>query len=322
MKRKFLTLDEQLEYLKTVRNLSYDKEDITTLMREGYFNVITNYKTPFLIDPKNFESKFIDGTCLSNLIALKDFDDAIRILFLEYLVKIEQEVRALTSYLFDKFNNNGETSWEDIQSYNIEDIKITKIKALINRIKNDMDNNDNNDINSYLSRHEEIPTWAMIQGISYSTYLIFIKDVKKEVQNELTKIYQLQNTYGIYIFDYFYKIIDLFRELRNKCAHNEKIFDFEFNDEYIDEIVSMELLRKGFKLPENIKLINIIIYLKYFLDDIDYKIFINRLLKELKRLYDKINKKSFYTVLSDLGINSSEMLKIIKNVKIKKSYNF
>ena len=84
----------------------------------------------------------------------------------------------------------------------------------------------------------------------------------------------------------------------------------------------MELLRKGFKLPENIKLINIIIYLKYFLDDIDYKIFINRLLKELKRLYDKINKKSFYTVLSDLGINSSEMLKIIKNVKIKKSYNF
>ena len=55
MKRKFLTLDEQLEYLKTVRNLSYDKEDITTLMREGYFNVITNYKTPFLIDPKNVE---------------------------------------------------------------------------------------------------------------------------------------------------------------------------------------------------------------------------------------------------------------------------
>ena len=322
MKRKFLTLDEQLEYLKTVRNLSYDKEDITTLMREGYFNVITNYKTPFLIDPKNVESKFIDGTCLSNLIALKDFDDAIRILYLEYLVKIEQEVRALTSYLFDKFNNNGETSWEDIQSYNIEDIKITKINALINRIKNDMDNNDNNDINSYLSRHEEIPTWAMIQGISYSTYLIFIKDVKKEVQNELTKIYQLQNTYGIYIFDYFYKIIDLFRELRNKCAHNEKIFDFEFNDEHIDEIVSMELLRKGFKFPENIKLINIIIYLKYFLDDIDYKIFINRLLKELKRLYDKINKNSFYTVLSDLGINSSEMLKIIKNVKIKKSYNF
>ena len=322
MKRKFLTLDEQLEYLKTVRNLSYDKEDITTLMREGYFNVITNYKTPFLIDPKNVESKFIDGTCLSNLIALKDFDDAIRILFLEYLVKIEQEVRALTSYLFDKFNNNGETSWEDIQSYNIEDIKITKINALINRIKNDMDNNDNNDINSYLSRHEEIPTWAMIQGISYSTYLIFIKDVKKEVQNELTKIYQLQNTYGIYIFDYFYKIIDLFRELRNKCAHNEKIFDFEFNDERIDEIVSIELLRKGFKLPENIKLINIIIYLKYFLDDEDYKIFINRLLKELKRLYDKINKNSFYTVLSNLGINSSEMLKIIKNVKIKKSYNF
>ena len=41
MKRKFLTLDEQLEYLKTVRNLSYAKEDITTLMREGYFNVIT-----------------------------------------------------------------------------------------------------------------------------------------------------------------------------------------------------------------------------------------------------------------------------------------
>ena len=118
------------------------------------------------------------------------------------------------------------------------------------------------------------------------------------------------------------QVVTIFRELRNKCAHNEKIFDFEFNDVRIDEIVSMELLRKGFKLPENIKLINTIIYLKYFLDDIDYKIFINRLLTELKRLYDKINKKSFYTVLSDLGINSSEMLKIIKNVKIKKSYNF
>ncbi|MGM9857812.1 MAG: hypothetical protein ACI311_00945, partial [Bacilli bacterium] len=114
----------------------------------------------------------------------------------------------------------------------------------------------------------------------------------------------------------------LFRELRNKCAHNEKIFDFEFNDTHVDEVISMELLRKGFKLPENIHLINVIIYLKYFLDEEDYKVFIKRLLTELKVLYDNISKESFYVVLSNLGIKSSDMLKFIKNIKVKKSYNF
>ena len=44
--------------------------------------------------------KYIDGTTFEDIVALYEFDENLRELFLKYLLKIEQNMRSQLSYYF------------------------------------------------------------------------------------------------------------------------------------------------------------------------------------------------------------------------------
>lgn len=324
MARKFLTLTEQLEFIKKEKNISYDADDIVRLMREGYFNVFTNYKYPFIIGNNEEGYTIFDKNIkLKHILALKDFDDYLRITLLEYIVKVEQEIRAVTSYLFDKYNNNGQVKWNDPRAYDIANIPVAKLQSLVRRIENDMKNNDNEDINEYITKHQVIPTWAMIQGIAFSTLQIFIRDTRKEVKKELVRIYQFKDQYEVFSFDLFDRSFDLLRDVRNKCAHNERTYCFVNQDQIFEEKIYSELKCKGMLThPNECRVINAIIYIRYYLTTEEYEKFINRIKNGLGDLRKKISKKAYERVLEIMGFASMDVFKTILEIPVIKVFKF
>ena len=321
MAKKFLSFQEQLNLLSREKKLSYSESDAVKLMKEGYFNVITNYKHPFIIFENN-KWYFKDGCSLSQILKFKDFDDSLRILFLEYLVKVEQEVRAIAVYLFESSNNLKNGNWRDTQLYDLDHVPLKKILSLINRLESDIEKNNNDDINEYLIRKKEIPSWAMIQAISYSTFLIFIRFVKQSVRDGLVKIYQIKDENELYSFEMFYNAIDLFRDLRNKCAHNEKIYNYKNDSEIIKDKIMSELNKINSLIPDGCRLINCVIYLKYFLLDEEFEQFINRLKNCFTNLRSVISESIYNDILRQFGINNILCLDKITEYKVKKSFKF
>ena len=64
--RPFLTIDEQVERLKT-RGLSVDDETPSILLREGYYSIVNGYKTPFIdaeATEKAGDDRYNSGTSL------------------------------------------------------------------------------------------------------------------------------------------------------------------------------------------------------------------------------------------------------------------
>ncbi len=325
MAKKFLTLREQLDFLKKEKNIDYDLTDTVRLMREGYFNVITNYKSPFIIGNSNEGyTIFEKGTKLKHILALKDFDDSLRIIILEYIVKAEQEIRAVVSYLFDKYNNSGAIKWDDPKAYDLVNIPVAKIQSLIRRINNDMENNDNEDINEYIKKHQYIPTWAMIQAISFSTLQLFIRDCKKEVKNEIVKIYQFKDSNKIYSFELFDKSLNLLREVRNKCAHNERTYCFNKDNSRIVNEEVIEYLKKINELtyPNECRIVNLFIYMRYYLTDSEYAIFANRISNKLYDLRKSISRECFKKVLNIMGVRHIDFFKYIIKIEILKIFKF
>ena len=67
------------------------------LIRAGYFNIINGYKTPFTCgtDTKG-NHVYLPNTSIEQLYELKKFDDRLRLLLLDYITRIEEEIRTLT----------------------------------------------------------------------------------------------------------------------------------------------------------------------------------------------------------------------------------
>ena len=88
------------------------------LVRAGYFNIVNGYKNPFVsvLDLKG-NHIYISGTSISQLQAVKYFDDHLRSFLLRYITQVEEEVRTLASYKFDDCNNNGTIPWYDTNAY-------------------------------------------------------------------------------------------------------------------------------------------------------------------------------------------------------------
>ena len=103
----FLTYNQQMKKLRNDKHIyckgsSHKK----ILVRAGYFNIVNGYKTPFVSgQDSNGNHIYISGTSISQLHAVKQFDNQLRSFLLRYITQVEEEARTLTGYKFDECNN-------------------------------------------------------------------------------------------------------------------------------------------------------------------------------------------------------------------------
>ena len=64
------------------------------IRKVNYYNLINGYKDPFLQLGTIYE-KYISGSAINEIYALYEFDRKLRIITLEYILKIEKEIKSL-----------------------------------------------------------------------------------------------------------------------------------------------------------------------------------------------------------------------------------
>lgn len=117
MSKTFLNYNQQIEKLKNEKNLRID--DVTyakeILRQTSYYSLIGGYKDIF----KNPTTKlYKDGTRFEDIVELYYFDEALRQLFLRYLIKVENEIKSQVSYFFTEKYGENQREYLKVANYN------------------------------------------------------------------------------------------------------------------------------------------------------------------------------------------------------------
>ena len=101
----FKTYVEQLGILKErgidlPADSNNEKESIDILQKNNYYSVVNGYKDPFLVSSS--QETFRPGTTLKDLYFLFEFDCAIRMTYLKFILEIEHQVKSVIAYEFSK----------------------------------------------------------------------------------------------------------------------------------------------------------------------------------------------------------------------------
>ena len=310
----FLTYDNQIDKLNNEKKIACNGQlHKNILVKSGYFNLINGYKKPFTNGKNENKHIYLPDTTVDSLYNLKEFDDKIRMLILNYLTQIEVEIRALFAYKFDEVNANDTIHWFNVEAYN--NISVTNNFKVIANIHQQLLNSKSDYIKFYFDKNRYIPTWIVAKVIKLSTFIDFIEVSKDDVIIDICNLYDM--TIGENTLEERKKLLigslNWLRKVRNKCAHNERIFDVKQAKSRIYENYLSQLSR-GYQRDRDKTLFDIFVYLKYYLNSDEYHIFITQVASLLNNLSDKINSIAFNRVRAALGLKRLEDLNTLDSL--------
>ena len=240
MAKPFLTFEAQIRYLEKDKNLLIQDHDYakTMLKRIGYFSLIGGYKVPF----KNTTTKkYKDGTCFEDIVALYDFDENLRELFLKYILKIERHIRALLSYHFTEKHGEQQSEYLNPANYAVSRRNAQGVNRLISTLSNLANHNsDYPYINHQRQVYGNVPLWVLFNGVTFGSlskfYCFVTQDIRSKVAKNFNKVNQLQ-------LEQYLSVITKFR---NVCAHGERLFSYQTRNDIPDTDLHLKL-----KIPQN-----------------------------------------------------------------------
>lgn len=235
MAKPFLTFEAQINYLENDKNLLIPNHDYakTMLKRIGYFSLIGGYKVPF----KNpTTQKYKDGTRFEDIVALYDFDENLRELFLKYILKIERHIRALLSYHFTEKHGEQQSAYLNPASYAVNRRNRVGVNRLVGTLSNLANqNSDYPYINHQRQMYGNVPLWVLFNGVTFGSlskfYSFTTQDIRSKVAKNFEKVNQLQ-------LEQYLSVITKFR---NVCAHGERLFSYQTRNDIPDTILHFKL---------------------------------------------------------------------------------
>ncbi len=213
--KKFLTFEEQLQYIKNKGFIISDKDKCLDFLKNVNYYNISAYFTPFKTKGGKYKSN-IDFECIYKM---HEFDRKIRVLIFSAIEEIELHLRAQLSYYHA--NNYGALGYLNSENYN----KYHKHNCFVEKIQKEcVKKNINNPI---ISHHQnkydgKIPIWVIIEFFSIGMLSKFYSDMKTQDKKAIAK--QVFDTSFIYL-DTWLKCLTI---LRNKCAHYSRLYNTRF----------------------------------------------------------------------------------------------
>lgn len=296
-------------------------EDKKTLCKSGYFNLINGYKMPFTCG-KNPDGtyRYIKGTCISHFDALKEFDDGLRYLLFKYLSRVEEEIRAFAAYKFDEINKKSEASWFEIPAYD-SNCDVSTIVALISKAYSEVSRSKQKYVKFHLDSHKLIPTWVFIKVIRLATFIDFIKYSKDGVRKSLCELYSIKDSRGYNDYSLLINSLHWIRDIRNMCAHNERIYSIVRGNGRIKETY-INSLPATYRNESDQKIFDLLVYLKYYLSSHDYKALISEVKRLLTQLAGKLHPNAYNNVRANIGVKNIAHLDLLlanpKNIEYHK----
>ena len=132
MPKPFITYQQQISLLQSKHLIIGDAAKAEKILAEvGYFTLIGGYKHPF----KNKTTRmYRDGVTFEDIVALYRFDEALRHLFLRYLLKIERRIKSRVAYVFCEAHGDSQTEYLNPANYVRDPHKSQGIQRLISTL--------------------------------------------------------------------------------------------------------------------------------------------------------------------------------------------
>ena len=314
--KDFLTYHQQMRHLRDDKHIACaGTSDKTILCRYGYFNLVNGYKNPFVsgVDAMGNHC-YYPGTDIKHLNAVKMFDEELRMHLLKYIVRTEEEVRTFAAYKFDEVNEKGGIPWYQVDAFDANG-NVQDIVGIISKAYSEISKSHAEYIGFYLKNHKIIPTWILVKAINFSTFIDFVNCSKRQVKDSLCTLYGMVDQRGFANHKLLIGSLHCMRKVRNMCAHNERIYTFDRKSGRIKEPYLCNLA-PSYSREDNQRIIDLLVYLKYYLCSDDYYDLIIRINDMLSTLQSQIAPEAFNYVRAKIGVkNMSHLQYLLLNPK-------
>ena len=309
--KKFLTYNQQMKYLRDQKSIICSgTSDKAILCRKGYFNIINGYKTPFTCGRDSTgEHIYSRDTSITHFHALKEFDDDLRFLLFKHLSKTEEEIRTFTAYKFDEVNLSTKSAWYEVSAYSTSH-DVTHIIQLISKAYSELSRSKQEYVKHYIDNHKVIPTWVLTKFIRFATFVDFIKYGNDEIKRSLCELYSIYSNNGHPNYKLLINSLHWIRTIRNMCAHNERVYDCKRANGRINESYIMSL-PQSYQNERDQKIIDLLIYLKYYLSSDEYCELITEIKSLLLKLQNKLHNNAYDNVRASIGFKDINHLDLL-----------
>lgn len=237
--KPFKTIDEQINILKSERNLTINNVEAAkdALQRYGYYEIINGYKTPFLNDPNDDDKGYKESASFEHIFDLYKLDRDIRKDLLQSLEYFEQTFKQSLAYSVAKIisddqsrytarshYNTGKTYHRRHRVYNDRDRLLKRFNKLIN--------SDKQPFKHYRQDHHNIPPWIMIKGLTFGEVIYWYRLSKPEIRfNVISKLLGIDPTLlrasnsNLKISQMIGDLLGLYLSYRNLTAHGGRVYN-------------------------------------------------------------------------------------------------
>lgn len=229
--KPFCSYNELIIKLRDEKKLSIPPEDepevIKLLKQHSYFGLISGYKPLFKDKDGNYKS----GTTIHDIFALYSFDNKLRDIFFRSILIIEKHIKSLLSYSFAEKRGDAQSAYCDPHNYdyirfNPQDTykrvtEVDKLTKLLSKMTRPPFEHEY--IRHQWEMHHNIPLWVILKAATLGTASKMYSLCKADVQTDISKEFP-GVTEGMLV-----GMLDLLTLLRNVCAHNERVYDFNIS---------------------------------------------------------------------------------------------
>ncbi len=221
----FKTHNSQLRILRS-RGLIVKSSAKRILERENYYNIINGYKDLFL-DRNSQSENYKAGADFKEIYALYEFDRELRFIFLKRLLKIENQVKAVISYIFsESYGHDNYLKLDNFMPHQNNNNKLKDIMETIYIFQREIANQSNKHhaVTHYITEHGYVPLWVLVNVLTFGVISRFFGVLKLRDQQKIAKEFALpENRFKGHL-----KLMALYR---NICAHDERFYNTKLRSE-------------------------------------------------------------------------------------------
>lgn len=301
--KEFKTIDEQIVILKD-RGLIFPNEQHAKqyLLTNNYYNIVNGYGKYF----QNETDKFIPGTTFDEVSKLYFCDKQLKQDFLNSILNVEHHLKSIFAYRFAEEFSGKRYAYLDINSYNPEKVlSVGRIVSDLSRLINIHKNNAHDPINHYVRKYNDVPIWIIVEFLDFGKLCALIRNSKRQIQNKICKDLlkfineNIGKFNGQFTPEIMISFIENIHELRNICAHNNRLLKFrcKADSKYFQP------LHQKYNIPNNANrkfVYSVFISMQCFLSNTEFKILNNSVRKRLNHLRNHLNSIGIQKILETL----------------------
>ena len=301
--KEFKNIDSQLNVLKERGLIIGDYNSAKRyLLTNNYYNIINGYSKYFLEN-----HKYVNNSTFEEISRLYFFDKEIKFNLFRATTEAESHIKSILAHRFAEEYQDKPYAYLDINCY--DNSKVLKVGKLISTLSSIINTNKNqkgdNAIKHYVNKYNDVPIWVLIGFLTFGQTSTLIQNLPTRIQNKIAfdlKGFAMENFDMTEQFtpEIMMSFINNIREIRNVCAHNNRLLDFNCraSNKYFNCLHSLHNVNNNDKRTD---VYNTVLILQCFLSGTEYAQLHNTFKKRVKTLNNRLDSIEINIILESIG---------------------